>query len=249
MTPRKKPAAVSCRSLEVSYGRVAALKSVDIEVAARKLTVVIGPNGAGKTTLLRTICGLERPSGGEILIEGEDVERPSPERLLEHGVALVPEGRHVFPHLTVRDNLRLGAFAARRYRETVERRMRQAYGWFPILEPYEKRLAGTLSGGEQQMLAIARALMSEPSLLCLDEPSLGLAPKMVKQVLEMLRTMRDRGVTILLVEQFAYLALQAADHAYLLENGSIVRKGTGAELLNDDHVRASYLGVRTTPVA
>jgi branched-chain amino acid transport system ATP-binding protein len=248
MSAKRKPAAVSCRSLEVSYGRVAALKGVDVEVPSRKLTVVIGPNGAGKTTLLRTICGLEQPVGGEILVEGEHIERPTPEKLLEHGVALVPEGRHVFPHLSVKDNLRLGAFGARRDRDTVQRRMRQAYGWFPLLEPFEDRPAGTLSGGEQQMLSIARALMSEPSVLCLDEPSLGLAPKIVKQVLAMLRTMCDRGATILLVEQFAYLALQAADRAYLLENGSIVRKGTGAELLSDDHVRSSYLGVRAQPV-
>jgi branched-chain amino acid transport system ATP-binding protein len=236
--------AVSCRDLEVSYGPVVALKGVDIEVGKRMLTVVIGPNGAGKTTLLRTVCGLERPSGGEIFVEGEKVERASPESMLEHGVALVPEGRHVFPHLTVLDNLRLGAFAQRRDKLTVERRLRQAYGWFPLLEPYGDRPAGTLSGGEQQMLAIARALMSEPSVLCLDEPSLGLAPKIVRGVLDMLKTMRDRGVTILLVEQFAYLALQAADRAYLLENGRIVRSGTGADLLRDDLVRESYLGVR-----
>jgi branched-chain amino acid transport system ATP-binding protein len=194
--------------------------------------------------LLRTICGLERPRAGEVLIDGEQVHHASPEKMLRHGIALVPEGRHVFPHLTVKDNLLLGAFDKRRDKETVERRMRQAYGWFPVLETYEDRLGATLSGGEQQMLAIARALMSEPAVLCLDEPSLGLAPKVVKQVLTMLRTMCDRGATILLVEQFAYLALQAADRAYLLENGKLVRHGTGAELLADDHVRASYLGIQ-----
>jgi branched-chain amino acid transport system ATP-binding protein len=236
--------ALTCRGLEVSYGKVVALRGVDIDVPERQLTVVIGPNGAGKTSLLRTVAGLEKPSAGEMLVGGEHVEHPSPERMLAHGVALVPEGRHVFPHLTVRDNLRLGAFASRRDRKTVERRMEQAFGWFPLLEPYIDRTAGTLSGGEQQMLAIARALMSEPAILCLDEPSLGLAPKVVKSVLDMLCTMRDRGATILLVEQFAYLALQAADRAYLLENGSVVRSGTGAELLADPYVSASYLGVK-----
>jgi branched-chain amino acid transport system ATP-binding protein len=245
---RKKPTpAVSCRSLEVSYGHVVALKGVDIEVPARKLTTVIGPNGAGKTTLLKTICGLEHPSGGQLMIDGEPIgqghKRTSPEEMLASGVALVPEGRHVFPHLSVRDNLELGAFVDRKDKATVKRRMEQAYGWFPLLEPYGNRLAGTLSGGEQQMLAIARALMSEPWLLCLDEPSLGLAPKVVKQVLQMLRSMCDRGTTVLLVEQFAYLALQEADHAYLLENGSIGRAGSGAELLSDGYVQASYLGV------
>jgi branched-chain amino acid transport system ATP-binding protein len=250
MTPPKRkadPSALSCRGLEVSYGKVIALRGVDIEVAERKLTVVIGPNGAGKTSLLKTICGLEQPSGGELWIGEEQVHDSSPEEMLEHGVALVPEGRHVFPHLTVRDNLRLGAFAQRRDKKTVERRMNQAFGWFPLLEPYIDRQAGTLSGGEQQMLAIARALMSEPAILCLDEPSLGLAPKVVKSVLDMLCTMRDRGATILLVEQFAYLALQSADHAYLLENGTVARSGTGAELLEDTYVRASYLGVGATP--
>jgi branched-chain amino acid transport system ATP-binding protein len=244
----KQQPAVDCRSLEVSYGNVVALKGVDIEVPARQLTAVIGPNGAGKTTLLRTICGLEHPSGGELVIGGEAIGRTSPEDMLSRGVALVPEGRHVFPHLSVRDNLELGAFLSRRDKDTVKRRMEQAYGWFPLLEPYENRVAGTLSGGEQQMLAIARALMSEPWLLCLDEPSLGLAPKVVKQVLSMLRSMCDRGTTVLLVEQFAYLALQAADHAYLLENGSIGRSGTGTELLGDEYVRSSYLGVGASRV-
>ena len=245
---RKKPTpAVSCRSLEVSYGHVVALKGVDIEVPARQLTTVIGPNGAGKTTLLKTICGLEHPSGGQLFIDGEPVGRTSPEEMLARGVALVPEGRHVFPHLSVRDNLELGAFVDRKDKATVKRRMEQAYGWFPLLEPYENRVAGTLSGGEQQMLAIARALMSDPWLLCLDEPSLGLAPKVVKQVLQMLRSMCDRGTTVLLVEQFAYLALQEADHAYLLENGSIGRSGSGVRLLSDEYVRASYLGVGAKP--
>jgi branched-chain amino acid transport system ATP-binding protein len=233
---------LECRSLHVNYGPVAALKGVDVEIPSGQLTVVIGPNGAGKTTLLRTISGLERPASGEVILDGQPMRGATPESMLARGVALVPEGRHVFPHLTVEDNMRLGAFADRGSRDLVRTRMHDAYAWFPVLEEYAERLAGTLSGGEQQMLAIARALMSGPSVLCLDEPSLGLAPKLVKRMLEMLTEMREAGATILLVEQFAFLALQAADHAYLLENGAVIRSGTGAELLADDLVRTSYLG-------
>ena len=236
--------ALECRGLEVAYGPVVALKGVDVAIPSGSLTVVIGPNGAGKTTLLRTVCGLERPRSGEVLVDGEPIGRTSPESMLERGVALVPEGRHVFPHLSVGDNLRLGAFAQRRSRDVVAQRMRRVYEWFPVLEDSTDRLGSQLSGGEQQMLAIGRALMSDPSVLCLDEPSLGLAPKLVQRMLEMLGEMRDRGATILLVEQFAYLALRAADHAYLLENGVVVRHGTGAELLADDLVRDSYLGAK-----
>jgi len=236
--------AVSTRGLEVVYGRVAALKGIDLDVGSGRITAVIGPNGAGKTTLLRTICGLERPAAGEVLIDDQRVESASPEAMLERGVALVPEGRHVFPHLTVRDNLRLGAFGQRRSRSIVSERIEYTFEWFPVLAEYMDRPAGTLSGGEQQMLAVARALMSQPRILCLDEPSLGLAPKLVKHMLGMLGQMRDRGATILLVEQFAYLALQAADDAYLLENGSIVRSGRSADLLADELVRESYLGMR-----
>jgi ABC-type branched-subunit amino acid transport system ATPase component len=241
---KNKIPAVACRSLEVAYGRVTALKGIDVDVPAGQLTAVIGPNGAGKTTLLRTICGLERPVGGELLLNGEPVGSTSPEEMLSRGVSLVPEGRHVFPHLSVRDNLVLGAFAIRRSRATVNARMELTFEWFPVLRDYLERPAGTLSGGEQQMLAVARALMSQPSVLCLDEPSLGLAPKLVKHMLAMLGAMRDRGATILLVEQFAFLALQSADRAYLLENGAVVRSGTGADLLADDLVRESYLGIR-----
>jgi branched-chain amino acid transport system ATP-binding protein len=236
--------ALECRALEVAYGPVVALKGVDVEIPAGALTVVIGPNGAGKTTLLRTVCGLERPRAGEVLVDGERVDRATPESMLARGLALVPEGRHVFPHLSVADNLRLGAFAVRRSRDVVAERMENVFEWFPVLREYTDRLGGNLSGGEQQMLAIARALMSDPSVLCLDEPSLGLAPKLVQRMLEMLGEMRDRGATILLVEQFAYLALRAADHGYLLENGLVVRHGTGAELLADDLVRDSYLGAK-----
>lgn len=234
---------LSCRKLDVTYGAVVALKSVDIEVPTGALTTVIGPNGAGKSTLLRAVAGLVRPTGGSILLDGEPITSATPETMLARGVALVPEGRHVFPHLSVRDNLVLGAFRDRRNSRTVADRLAFVFDRFPVLERYAMRAGGTLSGGEQQMLAISRAIMSSPRMLCLDEPSLGLAPKLVREVLAMLRTFADEGMTILLVEQFAYLALQAADRAYLLSNGDVVRAGTGAELMADDLVRTSYLGV------
>jgi len=240
---------VACSQLEVKYGNVTALRGVDIEARAACLTTVIGPNGAGKTTLLRTICGLEIPSAGRVTINGSVVDKPTPERMLERGVALVPEGRHVFPHLSVRDNLLLGAFRWRRQNKVVDDAMADVYRWFPKLEGYAARPGATLSGGEQQMLAIGRALMSRPSVLCLDEPSLGLAPIVVRELLELLQRLCHDGVTVILVEQFAYLALQAADNAYLLENGSIVRSGLAASLLADDHVKSSYLGVRPAPKA
>jgi len=233
-----------CRGLRVSYGSVVALHDIDVDVPEGKLTTVIGPNGAGKTTLLRTVCGLVHPAAGEVVLDDMDVSRDTPERMLVRGVALVPEGRHVFPHLSVADNLRLGAFPQRRRHEVVDQRMDEAFARFPVLRRYADRAAGTLSGGEQQMLAIARAMMSAPRVLCLDEPSLGLAPKLVRSVLDMLRALCDEGTTVLLVEQFAYLALQAADYAYLLSSGAIARSGTGADLLADEEVRSSYLGIR-----
>jgi len=235
---------VACSKLEVRYGQVTALRGVDIEARAACLTTIIGPNGAGKTTLLRTICGLEIPTAGHVTINGSETDKPTPEKMLERGVALVPEGRHVFPHLSVRDNLVLGAFCWRRQRKVVDELLADVYRWFPKLEGYAGRPGGTLSGGEQQMLAIGRALMSRPNVLCLDEPSLGLAPIIVRELLALLRRMCDDGVTVILVEQFAYLALQAADDAYLLENGSIVRSGPARDLLADDHVKSSYLGLR-----
>jgi branched-chain amino acid transport system ATP-binding protein len=235
---------VATSKLEVRYGQVVALRGIDLEARASCLTTVIGPNGAGKTTLLRTICGLEIPSAGRVTINGSIVEKPTPERMLEHGVALVPEGRHVFPHLSVRDNLLLGAFRWRRAKKVVDDTMADVYRWFPKLEGFAGRSAGTLSGGEQQMLAIGRALMSRPDVLCLDEPSLGLAPIVVRELLSLLQRLCGDGVTVILVEQFAYLALQAADDAYLLENGSIVRSGAASDLIADDHVKSSYLGVK-----
>jgi len=237
-------AVMACRDLEVRYGAVVALRGVDLQIAEGGLTAVIGPNGAGKTTLLRTICGLERPSRGEVVLDGQPVGHSTPERMLGHGVVLVPEGRHVFPQLTVADNLRLGAFKLRRDRATVADRTARVYGRFPILAERRDQAAGTLSGGEQQMLAIGRALMSGPRILCLDEPSLGLAPKIVRNLFDLLTGLTDEGVTILLVEQFARLALAAATNAYLLESGHVTREGTGAAMAADVYVQESYLGGR-----
>ena len=236
--------ALVCEDLEVRYGAVTALRGVTLTVGARELTVVIGPNGAGKTTLLRTICGIERPSGGTVSLDGAPMRGATPEAMLERGVAMVPEGRHVFPHLSVTENLELGAFRFRRDRATIRLTIQDVFERFPVLAERREQAAGTLSGGEQQMLAIGRALMSRPRLLCLDEPSLGLAPKVVKDLFALLRALRDGGVTVLLVEQFAYLALRAADRAYLLESGAVVRGGAAADLLADPFVRESYLGVR-----
>ncbi len=238
---------LSCSGLEVRYGPVIALRGVDIDVPEGELTVVIGPNGAGKTTFLRTVAGLETHAQGSLVLDGAHVEHASPESMLKRGVALVPEGRHVFPHLSVHDNLILGGFRFRRSRKEMDSALKDVYEWFPTLERFTDRIAGTLSGGEQQMLAIGRALMSRPTLLCLDEPSLGLAPIVVQKLLALLRRLCDEGVTVLLVEQFAYLALQAADHAYLLENGTIARSGTARQLLADKHVKTSYLGVQAKP--
>ena len=235
---------LACKGLQVAYGPVTALRGVDVEVGEGELTVVIGPNGAGKTTLLRTICGLATPAGGEITLDGSIVGRTTPEKMLRRGVAMVPEGRHVFPHLSVEDNLVLGAFRLRKDTAQVRRLMDSVLAWFPVLGDRRGQMAGTLSGGEQQMLAIGRALMSRPRLLCLDEPSLGLAPRVVKEMFVLLRQLREAGMTILLVEQFAFMALRAGDRGYLLENGVVVRGGSAADLLEDPFVRESYLGIR-----
>jgi branched-chain amino acid transport system ATP-binding protein len=250
MTPRAAaakraslpPTMLELRGIDVAYGSVMALRGVDLQVPARSLTTVIGPNGAGKTTLLRTIAGVLKPRAGEVVLDGELLGRRSPEMMLERGVAMVPEGRHVFPHLSVADNLLLGAFRFRRDAGRIRSRIDSVYEWFPVLRERRGQLAGTLSGGEQQMLAIGRALMSDPVLLLLDEPSLGLAPRVVRSMLELLRGLTADGVTVLLVEQFAYLALQAADHGCLLEGGVVVKAARAKDLLADPRVRRAYVG-------
>jgi len=228
------------RGLHVFYGKAHALKGVSLSVGRDEIVTLIGNNGAGKTTLLNAISGVVRPSEGEVEFEGRSLSRLAPEEVVRRGIIHVPEGRRVFPHLTVRENLRLGAFS-RRERD-LSPDYDRVYGLFPILKDRANQPAGTLSGGEQQMLALARGLMAKPKLLLLDEPSLGLAPVLVETIFETINEIHNQGTPILLVEQNAYLALTAADRGYVLETGSIVAQGGSADLLADDMVRKAYLG-------
>jgi branched-chain amino acid transport system ATP-binding protein len=233
---------LSLSDVHVSYRGSIALRGVDLQVPQGKLVAVIGPNGAGKTTLLRTISGLVPRSAGIIAFEGEDLGRLEPDRIVRRGVIHVPEGRMVLSRMTVRENLLLGAFSRPRGAEQ-SKDLDDVLTLFPRLAERLGQLAGTLSGGEQQMLAIGRGLMGHPRLLMLDEPSLGIAPLVIERIFEALHEIRSRGITILLVEQNAAKALAAADHAYVLDLGSIAASGTGAELLEDDRVRRAYLGL------
>ena len=226
------------RDLHLSYGRIRALQGVSLVVHPGPIVTLVGPNGAGKSSLLRTVAGVHRPQGGSVHYEGGRIDGEPVEALVRRGIVLVPEGRATLRHLTVRENLVLGAYVRRD--GEVQADLRRVLGRFPQLEERLDRKAGTLSGGEQQMLAIGRALMARPGLLLLDEPSLGLAPLVVASIFRTIRELRDEGVTILLVEQNARQALQLADHAYVLETGSIVLEG--ADLLADERVRAAYLG-------
>ena len=228
--------------LEVAYGAIQAVKGVSLEVRAGEVVTIIGANGAGKSSLLRCIAGLEPAAGGGIRIADQNCTRLAPHKRVGLGVAMSPEGRGVFPDQTVRENLLLGAYARRQDKAGVQRAIEREFERFPRLREREAQLAGTLSGGEQQMLAISRALMSEPRLLLLDEPSLGLAPLIIKDIFKAIRQLRESGLTILLVEQMAKQALGVADRAYVLETGRITLQGSGAELLNDPKVKAAYLG-------
>jgi branched-chain amino acid transport system ATP-binding protein len=231
--------------LSARYGRVPALRDVSLEVRAGELVALIGANGAGKSTLLRAIAGLVAPAAGRVALDGRDVTGQAPEAMIRAGVALVPERRRVFAPLTVLDNLELGGYAlprGRDFRSRLEAGVEEAYRLFPVLRGRRDQLAGTLSGGEQQMLAIGRALMTRPRLLLCDEPSLGLAPLVVAEMMRLLSTLRAAGTTILLVEQNARMALRSADRAYVLEVGSVVLSGTASDLLQDDQLKAAYLG-------
>ena len=227
---------LSVRHLDTRYGGVRALDGVSLEVAAGEAVAILGPNGAGKTTLLRTLAGLVRPAGGSVVFEGRDVTGRPAEQLVRDGIALVPEGRGMFAGLSVHDNLVLGAYCRR-----GERGLDDIYALFPILAERGRQRAGTLSGGEQQMLAIGRALMARPRVLMLDEPSLGLAPLAVRQVFERLSELRDRGTTILLVEQNVRAALRVATRGYVLRRGAVVLEAAAGRLLDANVVRA-YLG-------
>jgi branched-chain amino acid transport system ATP-binding protein len=227
--------------LEVSYGALAALHGVSLMVGRGEIVALVGPNGAGKSTLLKAIAGLMVPRGGTIRWEGKRLDAEPPERIVECGVALVPEGRRLFARMTVRENLELGAFTQRAQKERREQ-MERVYTTFPRLCEREDQLAGSLSGGEQQMLALGRALMSLPRLLLLDEPSLGLAPRVVETIFSILAELHRDGMSLLVVEQSVHAVLALAQRAYILEGGKIVGEGEGQTLLKDDHVRAAYLG-------
>jgi branched-chain amino acid transport system ATP-binding protein len=228
------------RNLEARYGRIPALQGIDLNIAAGELVALVGANGAGKSTLLRALSGVQG-SAGKILFEGEDVSAATPERRVGLGIVQVPEGRQVFGPLSVEDNLRLGAY--RRGRAHAAESLERVYAMFPPLAERRRHAAGTLSGGQQQMLAIGRALMAKPRLLLLDEPSMGLAPRLVAEIFACVRALRAADTALLLVEQNARAALAIADRGYVLETGRIVLAGTGAELLADEAVRAAYLGL------
>ncbi len=228
--------------LACNYGKIQAVRSLSIEVAKGELVTLIGANGAGKTTTLKAISGLIKPAGGRILLEGRDIAGMSPRDILEMGIAHCPEGRRVFPYMTVRENLEMGCYL-RTDNAEMTRDMDALLDRFPILRERAGQAAGTLSGGEQQMLAISRALMSRPKLVLFDEPSLGLAPNIVEATFDIIRSVRADGVTVVMVEQNAYSALELCDRAYVLEQGRVTLTGTGAELLDNPHVRSAYLGM------
>jgi len=235
-------ALLKVEGLEVHYGGVRALAGVSLEVGRRQVVSVIGANGAGKTTLVHAITGVVPKRAGRVLLEGQDVSRTTPEALVRQGVTLVPERRELFGALSVEDNLRLGAFLRSGARSEVKRDLGWVFETFPRLAERRRQHAGTMSGGEQQMLALGRALMSGPRLLLLDEPSLGLAPLVVQEILRVVAALRERGVTVLLIEQNARAALRLADRGYVLEAGEVVAAGPAAELERDERVQAAYLG-------
>jgi branched-chain amino acid transport system ATP-binding protein len=232
---------LNVEGLSVYYGGIHALRGIDIEVPDGKIITLIGANGAGKSTTLNSIIGLVKPTAGKIIFDGKETTRFDPKDVVSQGLVLIPEARRIFPNLTVAENLTLGSYA-RKDKEQVEKDRKRCFELFPRLKERYKQLGGTLSGGEQQMLAVARGLMAKPKLLMLDEPSLGLAPLISKMIFEILREINRAGTTILLVEQNAKAALEIADYAYVLEVGVITMQNTGAFLLNDDNVRKAYLG-------
>ena len=227
-------------NINVYYGAIHAIKGISFHVEEGEVVTLIGANGAGKSTTLQTISGLLRSRTGSVEFMGENISRLPPHKILERGLAQVPEGRRIFLQMTVMENLEMGAYTRRDGSQAAE--LEKVFDQFPRLAERRKQIAGTLSGGEQQMLAIGRALMSQPKLLMLDEPSMGLAPILVEQIFDIIRRLHEKGTTILLVEQNAQLALSVADRAYVLETGSISLSGTGAELLESDEVRKAYLG-------
>lgn len=233
---------LSVDGIHTFYGTFEALRGVSLDVNAGEVVTILGANGAGKSTLLRTISGLIRSRAGHIHYEGERINGVTPEAIVKLGISHCPEGRMLFPEMPVYKNLELGAYVRRKDRSLIERMRREVYELFPIVGERKKQAAGTLSGGEQQMLAIGRALMSGPKLLMLDEPSLGLAPVVVMHIMDTLVRIKQSGTSILLVEQNAAESLRIADHGYVLETGNVVLAGRGGDLMNDEKVKQSYLG-------
>jgi branched-chain amino acid transport system ATP-binding protein len=229
-------------NLQVNYGGIQALRGITLEVPDGKIVTLIGANGAGKSTTIRTISGIVKPVGGRIVFDDQDLIGVEPHNVVERGVVMTPEGRHVFSDMSVMENLQLGAHI-RTDADGVAKDIEGVFKLFPRLQERRKQMAGTLSGGEQQMLAVGRAMMSNPKILMMDEPSLGLAPILVEKIFDIIRKIHDEGKTILLVEQNAHAALEVADYAYILETGQIVLEGPGAELARNDAVRKSYLGI------
>jgi len=229
-------------NINVFYGDLQALWNVSFKVEKGEVVVIVGSNGAGKTTILKTISGLLHPKSGMINFSGNRIEKDPPHKIVNLGIAQIPEGRHLFPYMTVLENLEVGSYTSRA-REKKNETIEWVYQLFPILKERKSQLAGTLSGGERQMLAVGRGLMSRPKLLMLDEPSLGLAPKLVLQVFDIVKKVNEEGVTILLVEQNVRHALEIANRAYVLETGKITLEGTGKKLLVSDHVKKAFLGL------
>ena len=227
------------RDLRVSFGGIRAVDGISFDVEEGKIVTLIGANGAGKSTILRSIAGITKPQSGKIVFSGSDITGQSPDRIVSQGVTLVPEGRRVFSNLTVLENLRIGAYLRR---DSIADDIAYVYSLVPRLKERSWQLAGTLSGGEQQMLAVGRALMSRPRLIMMDEPSLGLAPLIVKNIFEIIKTINNHGITVLLIEQNANMALKIAHTGYVIETGHIIMSGTGAELLADERVKEAYLG-------
>ena len=227
------------KDLKVNYGGIEAVKGISFEVPEKSIVTLIGANGAGKSTTLKTISGLVKPRTGSVEFMGEDITGKDPTTIMSKGITLVPEGRKIFPNLTVLENLKIGAYLRK---DDITEDLNWVYDLFPRLKERSWQLGGTLSGGEQQMLAVGRALMSRPKVMMMDEPSLGLAPLIVREIFNIIREVNKRGVTILLIEQNANMALQTADIGYVLETGSITMTGTGKELLANEAVKAAYLG-------
>lgn len=228
-------------NVNVNYGQTHALKGISLSAKEGSIIALVGPNAAGKTTTLKAITGLKPITSGEIYLRGQRIDHLDTSEVIRRGVALSPEGRRVFPELTVLENLRLGAYL-RNNRQEIRQDVERVYGYFPVLKMRERQISGTLSGGEQQMLAIGRALMAKPSYLLLDEPSLGLAPLVVKSIAVIIKQINGAGVSIILVEQNARMALRLAEYAYVLESGQMALEGKAEELLHNDYVRKAYLG-------